>query len=1083
MDIIYQNYHKHDVWSNPVTPDSVESVENYCKRAIELGSGIISSVAHGWQGYYIDHYEMAKKYNLKFLFGTETYFVKDADHLDEEGKKDKTNAHIILLAKNENGRRSINRILSIASKEEKYYYYKTRIDFDLLLSLPKDDVWVTSACIAGVWKYEDNEEIIQKIHNHFGDNFFLEVQYHNSISQIKLNERIKSLSEKYGIKMIFGSDSHYIFDATSWERIDFLKSKGIDYEDEADWFMDFPSGEMAFKRFKAQNIFSDEEIYEFINNTNVFLDVEEYVSDIFNKDIKMPNLYPELTQVERDRKFIKLTLESWQIEKTKVPKEMWKHYEDEIKKEIQVILNIKHSDYFLLNYEMIKKGVEKGGIITPSGRGSACSYYVNKLLGFTKIDRISSPVKLYPERFMSESRMLEAKSMADVDHNLSDQEPFRQAQIELMGEKHSVSMIAFGTMKAKSAWQMYAKSADIAFNLANEVSKQIEKYDEYLKHHDEETDGEAEDIFEFIDEQYHEIFKRSEKYRGIISDWKIAPSAVLVYDGDIEEEIGLVKCKSNVCCIVDKNWGEDYKFLKSDLLKVSSIDLIYKVFERIGIPMKEVPDVDELLELCKDNEKVWNIYKDGNVMGVNQVEQDGTMKKVKRYAPKNISELSAFIAAVRPGFKSMYSIFESREHFDYGIPIFDNLIQTTEMPNSFVLYQEHTMIVLNYAGIPMDETYEIVKAISKKNKDKISKYKERMISGFSDKLINEENIGKEHAIEIASRIWKILEDSSLYAFNASHSISMAIDSLYGAYLKATYTIEFYEVFLNLLMARGEKDRANKTKEEALSSFGIHIEQFRFRQDNRQFTANKEKNTISDALKSIKGFGEKVAECLYTLKDNKYNNFVELLNDLQPLPINETQIEQLIVLKYFEEFGQNKKLLGIYMYYKLLNGRKQISISDIGEKINIPEEMIARYSGKKTAKLYKDIDITSLIDELSSMIEDKPLNIKSQAIREVNILGFVKTNNDKVPPDWWFVTEFKTYNNPLKPYVTLYNLSDGEILHTKIKSENLFSEQPFKIHNILRVREFKIQAKNRLIDGKWQKINETEKIMSNYEIIS
>ena len=59
------------------------------------------------------------------------------------------------------------------------------------------------------------------------------------------------------------------------------------------------------------------------------------------------------------------------------------------------------------NYYIIKIAVEKyNGVITKTGRGSAPSFYINKLLGFTNIDRISAPIKLFPSRFMSVSRIL-----------------------------------------------------------------------------------------------------------------------------------------------------------------------------------------------------------------------------------------------------------------------------------------------------------------------------------------------------------------------------------------------------------------------------------------------------------------------------------------------------------------------------------------------------------------------------------------------------------------------------------------------------------------------------------------------------
>lgn len=88
-----QNYHRHSSYSNIYIADSAVMNEDYAKRAVEVGHKIISSVEHGWQGYYYQTFELAKKYNLKFVFGAEAYWVKD------RAEKDKTNCHIIILAK------------------------------------------------------------------------------------------------------------------------------------------------------------------------------------------------------------------------------------------------------------------------------------------------------------------------------------------------------------------------------------------------------------------------------------------------------------------------------------------------------------------------------------------------------------------------------------------------------------------------------------------------------------------------------------------------------------------------------------------------------------------------------------------------------------------------------------------------------------------------------------------------------------------------------------------------------------------------------------------------------------------------
>jgi hypothetical protein len=347
------------MYTNIKIADSTAKNEDYAKRAQELGHGIISSVEHGFQGRYIEGYELAKQYGLKFLFGTEAYWVKD------RFEKDRTNAHVILLAKNENGRQAINDILAEANITG--YYYQPRLDLSLILSLPKDDVWVTTACVA-FWRYDD-DQIVINLHNHFGRNFFLEVQYHNTESQKELNKKIINLANRYNIQIIMGCDSHYISEEKSWERDEYIKSSGIVYEDEQGWYLDYPDGDTAFNRFVEQGILTKAQIEDAIANTNTFLQVEEYNNPCFTKDIKMPSLYPHLSQEEKDKLFCELIWWKWEQEKEKVPIEKHEHYVSEIQKELDTIIVTKHADYFLLDYELVRKAKEKGGVITPSGRG------------------------------------------------------------------------------------------------------------------------------------------------------------------------------------------------------------------------------------------------------------------------------------------------------------------------------------------------------------------------------------------------------------------------------------------------------------------------------------------------------------------------------------------------------------------------------------------------------------------------------------------------------------------------------------------------------------------------------------------
>ena len=118
---------------------------------------------------------------------TEAYFVKDRN------EKDNTNCHIILAAKTRKGVDDLNYILSEANISG--YYYRPRIDLELLMTLDPRDVFVTTACIAGVFKYgyAEAERLILRMAVHFRDSFMLEVQYHDTDRQREVNEFLMKL--------------------------------------------------------------------------------------------------------------------------------------------------------------------------------------------------------------------------------------------------------------------------------------------------------------------------------------------------------------------------------------------------------------------------------------------------------------------------------------------------------------------------------------------------------------------------------------------------------------------------------------------------------------------------------------------------------------------------------------------------------------------------------------------------------------------------------------------------------------------------------------------------------------------------
>ena len=697
----------------------------------------------------------------------EAYFVKD------RGEKDSANCHIILAAKTEKGVYDLNFALSEANLSG--YYYRPRVDMELLLSLDPRDVFVTTACIAGVYKYglPEAERLILRLFQHFGASFMLEVQYHDTEKQKEINRFILSLYRKYGIPLIFGADSHFILPEDAALRDQRLEANHIQYEDEEGWYLDYPGGEEAVRRFRQQGVLSEAQIAEAMENTNVFLSFEDVA---FDRSKKLPTIYPELTQDERNRKYLDTVYAEWARYSQGMSEEEKAPRLEGIRYETEVVTSTNMADYFLLDYEIVRRAKAMGGVITPTGRGSAVSYFTNMLLGFSSVDRFSIPVEMFPDRFISADRILSG-SLPDIDLNVANEEVFQQAQAEVLGPWRSAPMVAFGTLKRLSAWKMYCRAANVPFEVANRVAGQLKAYEQAVRYAEEDA-RDAIQVTDYVPEEYRELIARSEMYMGMVDSVAPHPCAHLLCRADIRREIGIIrlnskggKTKTVYAPFIDGATAEAFGYLKNDLLHVDVVKVNREAFTRAG---KEMPDVGELLRLTKDDPAVWRMYAEGFTMGLNQVEQEKTREKVMQYKPKNITELAAFVAAVRPAFKSMLPVFLARRHFDYGIPAFDRLIQTRDMRSSFILFQEQTMKTLQYAGFTAPESYAAIKAISKKHPEKVLPLKERFLTNF----------GAKTDVRSAEKVWQIIEDATSYGFNSSHAVCVALDSLYGAYLKA-----------------------------------------------------------------------------------------------------------------------------------------------------------------------------------------------------------------------------------------------------------------------------------------------------------
>lgn len=741
--LLVENYHKHTSFSNTSTPDSPVIMDDYVKREQELGAKCLFGGEHGNQGNFAENYFLAKKNNLKYVHSAEAYWVKNRH------EKDRTNCHICIIALNNRARQELNYILSIANEDG--YYGKPRIDLELILSLNPEDFIITSACLQG-WKYDDADEIWLKIANHFGTNFFLEVQNHNTEKQKELNRNILSLAKEYDLQIICGLDSHYIsVEKDEERRNEYLKYKKMNYPEEDGWYLDYPDGKTIYKRFKEQGVLSDEEILYSMMNTQVFnVKCEEIVID---NTFKIPILYKDKTFDERVQILKSHLNKAYKKEKLKSKEKI-----EGIKWETEQIVDSKVMDYFLTNEAIISDAINnEGGILTTTSRGSSASFIINKLLGFTTLDRFNSEIPIYPERFLTKER-ISAGQMPDIDFNVSSQEPFVRAAKKIVGENGCYPLMAVEKMSEKSAWQLYASVSGVAPIIANQISKYLDSYNETIKHLETEEEKKDIKVEDYIPKEYISIYNKSKEYQSIIVNLKVHACGFLLFDGDLRREFGLISAisqttkKRTLCVAVEGKYLDDLGYVKNDFLIVDSVGVANECFQSIG---QKVPTTEELKTLISKDNKTWQIYEYGITQCVNQVEQEKTKQKIVKYKPQTVSELAAFIAGIRPGFSSLLPTFLDRQYYSTGEDKIDEVLKDSY---HYMIYQESIMKVLSFLQMPMASTYDVVKSISKKKLkgEKKEKLKNELKQSWMNIFGNTKNFEK---------IWQVINDAASYSFN------------------------------------------------------------------------------------------------------------------------------------------------------------------------------------------------------------------------------------------------------------------------------------------------------------------------------
>lgn len=1021
----YNNLHLNTHQSNIFKPDSVANYREYAKRAKELGQKVLVAMEHCYSGNLFEAYTVAQEHGLKLLSGVDFNIrLGDGDY------------SLVMISKNNEGKTVLNELISLASTQENILTVKD------LLDNATENVIITTSGINSVLLSKYADEVIKSLADIY--EVYIELQPHNTKMISEVNDLGLGWIDK-GFQPILGLDTHYVSEEDSTYRDIFLKSAKEFYFEEEDSVLDFPTTDEILQRFYDQGIVPNDIAELAIENTLI---ADEWEGISFDKEIKMITLYEGETHEQKVKRLHNLFNKAWVEDRKHIDKSKWNDYIEAIKFESNIITETGMEDYFLFNTKMIELGTTKyGGILTKSGRGSAPSMYVNKLLNLTNIDRLEAPIELYPTRFMSISRILESRSLPDIDFNTAHPEPFVKASKELLGEHNAYQMVAYGTLQDKDAFRTYCRGIGLPVDEIADIPDKLEEYENHS--------------------MWGKLIKASKKFVGVIKSFSPHPCAMLLLNNDIRSETGVIKAKDGqYLALIDSYNSDIYKYLKNDVLTVSVYEIIGKVYESIGKP---IDDVRTLIKNTQDDPKIWKLFEDGIVATLNQAGTVSGKTQIMQYAPKSIRELSMWVAAIRPSFATLRDTFLNRKPFSYNIPEFDALLQSSD---NFILFQENIMKVLQYVGFPEGETYSLLKAIAKKKPGIIEPIHDRFIEGFVKQTGSEED---------ALEVWKIIENSVQYGFNSSHAYSVALDCLYGAYLKANYPINYYTETLNIY--RDNVDMQGYLIEE-LPYFGIKLRGIKFGQSVRNYTHNG--NEIFKGISTIKYLNDKVSDNMYDFYHNHYTDDMDIVDVFKYIIDNKLadnrQMNILIKLGFFYDINKNTSVL-LAVYNSMTGYQSTKPIPQFLKYLGVTKLSI-KYSTTLKNPQERIVFLKQYYEFLSNNAELLPkFTLEERFAVEKEYLGYLSTTLDSLENSY-FIEEIGKGNNP---WFTLYDLSTG--LQRKIRGLKKDITDPngkrlIGIGDVIEIHATKDLPRNILVDGKWTKSeDQTEPYLAKISILS
>jgi DNA polymerase-3 subunit alpha len=862
---------------------------------------------HGVLSGAIEFYREATKRGIKPIIGFEAYIVEDRL---EKSKVREDRYHLTLLAENNTGYQNLVRMSSLGFIEG--YYYKPRIDMRVLKEHSEGIIALTG-CLNGRLSHllftGDKEGAVAEVRNLqdiFGDNnVFIEIQYQGLAEQEKVNPLVRELAGEVGRPLVATNDVHYLRheDASSHDALLCIQTG---------------STLLETKRLKFQGdqfyLKSADEMAQAFPQDPEALSTTLEIADRCNVTMEFGNLlipgFDTADGSDGDN-YLRRLCEEGLVRR--YPEGESTDIRERLEFELTTIREMGFASYFLIVWDFIKFAKDHDIAVGP-GRGSAAGSLVSFCLGITDID----PLKydLLFERFLNPGR----KSMPDIDIDFSpvDREKVLAYVTDRYGRQNVAQIITFGTMAARQATRDAGRVMGLPYGVVDKIVKFIPEgpgvtLDECLK-----PGQELREAYD-SDSQTREVIDIARPIEGLIRQDSIHAAGVVISDRPLTDYVPLQQKgeEAEVVTQFTMNHIESLGLLKMDFLGLRNLDILKAAVRLIRDSCGAEID---LSTLPLDDEKTYEMLRQGQSDGVFQLESSGMKDALRDVGPTCFEDIIAMVALYRPGPMEYIPVYARNKRDPEGVKYLDpRLKEILEPTYGVAIYQEQLMEIAKKAGgLTPAEADDLRKSIGKKNRVLLATLKSKFVTGCR------ENQVAAGAIE---KLWKLMEAAAGYSFNKSHAAAYAMIAYQTAWLKANYPVEYMAATISSVMSTKDKVPFYVN---VCSRMGLEVLPPDVNESGSDFRVVDTR--IRFGLTAVKNVGAKVIDAIIAAReqDGPFTSVFDFCRRVDSQQLKKNALESLIKCGALDSTGATRKGMLEVMAQALSMGSQSQQDSLLGQ---------------------------------------------------------------------------------------------------------------------------------------------------------